>query len=243
MKKLLSVLLALAMLLSCCAFAEAIDYTGTWVLTGAEAGGVTMGPDTLALFGLETTVVFNADGTMTMSAMDVTETGTWEATETGVRMIDPEETIEAVYNDGVLSFEAAGSVMMLTREGAAPAIAEAAAVAALTAVAPEAFEGQWLLTSASVFGVELTAEDLGMYMAFVLQGGAGIYGTTDEAGELISLPVTYTLTESEAGTFIAIVVEDDPAPLMLYMADENTLYAEEEGVYMYFTRVVEEAAE
>lgn len=53
MKKFLSLLLAAMMLLGCVAFAEDVNYVGTWMLTGAMASGIQMGPSMLALVGLD----------------------------------------------------------------------------------------------------------------------------------------------------------------------------------------------
>ena len=142
MKKLLSLLLALAMLLGCTAFAEGVDYTGTWVLTGAESAGMQMGPETLAMFGLEMTMTFHADGTMSVTTMGMEETGTWVATATGIAMTDDTETIEIPYQNEMLLIDDQGTVLMFTREGAAPAVAEATGPVALSGVPAEAFEGQ-----------------------------------------------------------------------------------------------------
>lgn len=246
MKKLLSVLLALAMLLGCVALAEGVDYTGVWVLTGAESMGMQMGPSTLAAVGLDMTMTLNADGTMVVSTMGVEEAGTWAPTDSGIAMTDEEETIHVPYQDGVLMIEDQGTLLMFTREGAAPAVAEAAGYAALAGVPAEAFEGQWLMSSISMMGMDLPADQLGMYMALVLVEGAGIVGTNDtEDGSVVTAAVTYTVEEvANEGTVLSVYAVEDPEgePMKLYMADENTLFLTEEGAYMLFTRQVEEAA-
>ncbi len=245
MKKLLSLLLALAMLLGCTAFAEGVDYTGTWVLTGAEYEGVQMGPSALAAIGLDMTMVLAADGTLTLTTMGMEEAGTWVATETGIAITDEAETLDVLYQNDMLVLEESGSLMMLTREGAAPAIAEATGPVALAGVAPEAFEGQWLMTHVSFMGMELTAEDMGIYMALVLTEGAGLLGTTDENGEAIAENITYTISEVEGvGTMIEIASAQaaEESVLSLCMAEDGTLYLEESGMFMFFTKQVEETA-
>ena len=161
MKKILSLLLALAMMLGCVAFAEGVDYVGTWVLTGAETDGVQMGPTTLAAVGMDMKVVVNADGTVVLSMMGMEEGGTWAATENGIAITDSTETVEIAYQNEMLLMNQSGVTMMLTREGAAPAIVEAEGPTALAGVDPVAFEGQWLLTTANFMGVEMSAETVG----------------------------------------------------------------------------------
>lgn len=249
MKKLLSMLLALTMLLGCTAFGEEIDYTGTWVLTGAESAGVQMGPSMLAMIGLDMTMVLAADGAMTLSTMGLEETGTWAATENGIAITDANGTMEVLYQDGVLLVEEAGALMMMTREGAAPAIAEATGPVAQAGVPAEAFEGQWLMTGVSMMGMELPADQLGMYMALVLSGGVGIMGTNStEDGSVVTGNVTYTVTEVEGvGTVLSLLPAEtaegaEEEALVLYMAQDGTLFIEEEGAYMTFAKQVEEPA-
>lgn len=255
MKKLLSLVLALAMLLGCAAFAEGVDYTGTWVLTGAEAQGVQMGPSMLALIGLEQSMDIKADGTLVMITVvpgseNLEEAGTWVVTETGIALVDDVQTIEVVYQDEMLVIyeEASGATMMYTREGAAPAIAEATGSVAQANVDPEAFEGQWLMTKISMMGMDLLADQMGMYMALVLADGVGIVGDNDtEDGSIQIQDVVYTVEEIEGlGTVIAIAPAAEDATeedvIFLCMAEEGYLFLEEEGAYMVFERQAEEAA-
>lgn len=256
MKKLLSLLLVLAMVLGCTAFAEGVDYTGTWILTGAEAEGIQMGPSMLAMIGLEQSMELNADGTLVMitvvpGAENMEEAGTWTVTETGIALVDDVQTIEVVYQDEMLIIdeEASGAVLMFTREGAAPAVAEAAGPEAQANVDAASFEGQWLMTGVSMMGMDLSAEDLGMYMAFVLADGKGIMGTNEsEDGSIVTGEVVYTVTEEEGvGTVLSIspVPEEgaeEEEPLVMYMSQYGTLFVSEEGAYMIFEKQVEEAA-
>lgn len=254
MKKLFSLVLALTMLLGCVAFAEGVDYTGTWVLTGAEAEGVQMGPSMLAMIGLEQSMTINADGTLVMTTVvpgseNLEEAGTWTVTENGIALIDAEQTIEVVYQNEmlVISEEASGATLMFTREGAAPAIAEATGPVAQANVDPEAFEGQWLLTKVSLMGMDMPAEQMGMYMAFVLADGAGLVGDNDtEDGSIQTANVVYTVAETENGTALSVVPEDAENPeeeaLVLFLSEEGYLFVSEEGVSMVFEKQVEEAA-
>lgn len=257
MKKLLSLLLALAMLLGCTAFAEGVDYTGTWVLTGAEAQGMQMGPSMLAMIGLNQSMTLNADGTLVMitevpGSERLEEAGTWTVTETGIALVDDVQTLEAVYQNEmlVINEEASGAVMMFTREGAAPAVAEAAEPVAQANVDAKEFEGQWLLTGVSMMGMNFSAEEFGMYMAFVLSEGKGIMGTNEsEDGSIVTMEIVYTVEEEEGvGTALSIlpVLEEgaeEEEPMVLYLSQMGELFVNEEGVSMVFEKQVETAAE
>lgn len=248
MKKLLSLILALAMLLSCVAFAEGVDYTGTWVLTGAEADGIQMGPSMLAMVGLDMTMTLNVDGSMTMATMGMEEAGTWAATATGIAINDDGvDPLEVVFQNEILVMEDEGATLMFTREGAAPAVADSTGPVAQANVDPEAFEGQWLLTKVSLMGMDMPADQMGMYMAFVLADGAGIVGDNDtEDGSIQTANVVYTVAETENGTALSVVPEGAENPeeeaLVLFLSEEGYLFVSEEGVSMVFEKQAEEAA-
>lgn len=224
MKKILSLMLALAMMLGCVAFAEGVDYVGTWVLTGAESDGVQMGPSTLAAIGMDMKVVVNADGTVTLSMMGMEEGGTWAATENGIAITDSTETVEIAYQNEMLLMNQSGVNMMLTREGAAPAIVEAEGATALAGVDPAAFEGQWLLTTANVMGMEMPVDGLGLYMALVLSQGDALFATTDDNGEIVTEQVSYTVAEVEGvGTVCTIIGQDSATGEIVEVLDLKML--------------------
>lgn len=255
MKKLLSLLLALAMLLGYMAFAEDVDYTGVWVLTGAETSGITMGPTTLALMGMDSvTMTIQADGTVVLSMLGMDDAGTWGLTEGGILMNDGTVDQLVTYQDEILYMVQGDEVMMFTREGAAPAIDDTLpAVVVLANVEPAAFEGKWLLTSATVFGIEMAAEELGVYMALELAEGQCLFTGTDETGSLTSEELTYTVEEAEGvGTVMTVGQVDEATGEMaevmsLNLLEDGRLYMpmDVEGltVEYFFTRQVEEAAE
>ena len=224
MKKILSLLLALAMMLGCVAFAEGVDYVGTWVLTGAESDGVQMGPSTLAAVGMDMKVVVNADGTVTLSMMGMEESGTWAATENGIAITDSTETVEIAYQNEMLLMDQSGVTMMLTREGAATAIVEAEGPTALAGVDPVAFEGQWLLTTANVMGMEMPVDGLGLYMALVLSQGDALFATTDDNGEIVTEQVSYTVAEVDGmGTVCTIIGQDSATGEIVEVLDLKML--------------------
>ena len=98
-------------------------------------------------------------------------------------------------------------------------------------------------------GMDLPAEQMGVYMALVLSEGAGLFGTTDDNGNPVAENITYAASEVEGtGTVLQIFVTDETTGesvvvLALLMAEDGTLYLDESGVTMYFTKQVEEAAE
>lgn len=232
------------------ATSPAVDYVGTWVLTGAETDGVQMGPSTLAAVGMDMKVVVNADGTVVLSMMGMEEGGTWAATENGIAITDSAETVEIAYQNEMLLMNQSGVTMMLTREGAAPAIVEAEGPTALAGVDPVAFEGQWLLTTANFMGVEMSAETVGVYMALVLSQGQALFATNDENGEIVTDQMSYVVTEVEGvGTVCSIADQDETTGetmevLALNLLDDGRLVwrMELEGMVMeyYFTKQVAE---
>ncbi len=225
-------------------------YVGVWVLTGMEASGVQMGVATMEMFGLNMTLTLNEDGTCVVATSGIEEAGTWTATAAGVAITDPTETVEFTYVDDMLVVEESGSVMMLTREGAAPAVVEAAAAVPVMNVPAEAFEGTWELATANVFGMDVTAADMGVTMSFSLAAGAGTYLEGDDTGALYELPIIYTVTDAEGEpTLLTLLYQDatqaEPVELlaMNLLEDGRLMYGVNmEGleVTYYFTAVVEE---
>lgn len=252
MKKLLCVLLTLLML-GCTAFAEGVNYVGAWVLTGAENSGLQMGPATLELFGMTMTMVLNEDGTCVLDASGELENGTWYTTANGVAIDDSAEVVEFTYVDDMLVTEQSGSLLMMTREGAAPAVVEAAALAALAGVPAEAFEGTWALATAEVFGIEMPVESMGTYVFLELAGGVGTYTQMDATGAAEQTAITYEVLETEdMGTVLVLLYQDEtmeaPVELMvLNMLEDGrlTCLMDVEGmeVSYYFMNITEQATE
>lgn len=235
----------------CSRAGDAASFVGKWVMTGMVTNGVEMGPETMATFGLTMTLDLKADGTCVLDGMGQVENGTWKATATGVSIDDTLEVVEFAYVDDMLVTEASGATMMLTREGAAPAVVEAeAGTAVLSGVPAEAFEGKWELATAVVFGMELTADDMGTYLNLDLKAGEGIYTEADTEGVVAELPITYTVTEvAEAGTVMTLLYQDatmtEAAELLqLNMLEDGRLgcimNVEGMEIAYYFTAVVEE---
>lgn len=244
MKKLISMFLVLAMLLGCVAFAEGVDYTGTWVVTGMEADGIQMGTDMLTLLGISMTITLNMDGKAVLTVNDVAENGTWSLTENGVAITDEDgETKMAAYRDEMLVIEEDGAAMMLTREGAAPAVAAKETATVLTGVDPAAVEGSWVLTNIVFMDIEMPAESMGLYMEFVLAGGGGTFIAREDEGETMNMPVTYSISEVEGvGSVLvlnAVNVENGLVEELLtlnVMSNDTLRFAmEEDGLTIAYT--------
>lgn len=229
---------------------DAASYVGVWVMTGMVIEGVEMSPDTMAMFGMALTMTLNADGTCVVDGMGATDSGTWQATANGVAITDPTETLEFTYANDMLIMDDGRTQMLLTREGAAPAITEAAEPVAMSGVPAEAFEGKWTLATAVLFGMELTAEEAGTFIDLDLLAGKGIYTEKEAMSEALALPITYTVTEAEGEpTVLTLIYQDEtmeePAELMtLNMLDDGRLsyVMNLEGIEVgyFFEPVVEE---
>ena len=117
MKKLFAVVIALAMLLSAAAVAEATDFTGMWYLNNMEMEGMTV---SAAEFGMEMTFDLKEDGTVDAHQARGEETddkqGTWTAEGDTVTITVDGEAMEFALTDGNLVADADGIKMILGRE-------------------------------------------------------------------------------------------------------------------------------
>lgn len=221
MKKLFALLLALAMLLGCIAFAEAADYVDTWVLTRLETPEMTMDMALLNQLGMGMTMTLNADGTMYTDTMGVKEEGTWVVTDTGIAMTDDEETLQAVYVDDMLRIEKDGAAMLLAREGAVPqeAPAEPTSVEDVDFVA-----GCWVLTAVETMGFTMDAGALQMqaYMELYEDGNCWLVQNDEAIGG--------TWAKTETG----ITTTDANGETDVYTYVNGTLVVEQEGVKLIF---------
>ena len=144
MKKFISALLALCMVVMLVpAFAED-DITGTWYLTRANAAGVSM---VVVSDEIEMIIVIREDGTASLhSAFPGQEAQDAECAWTFdggiISFIDPETetTTFAGYADGEILITAEGAELFLTREQYTPYVM----AAAVKADSVEAFYGTWV---------------------------------------------------------------------------------------------------
>ncbi len=117
MKKLFAVVIALAMLMSAAAFAEAADFSGMWYLNNMEMEGMTL---SAAEFGMEMTFDLKADGTVDAHQARGGESddkqGTWTAEGDNVTITVEDEPMVFTLTEGNLVADADGIKMILGRE-------------------------------------------------------------------------------------------------------------------------------
>jgi len=216
MKKIVSILLALAMLLSAAAFAEAADITGTWYGT---------------LFGMNLELTLNEDGTFAMEipGMPADEGeegtgGTWEFDGEKVIM-DGDADNPMIFDGETLVLSDGETEYVFTREPGETFVA-----AEVVPDAPvEDFAGDWtckyvnmagMLIDAAAVGEVLNvkiegtsvtvSDDSGLFgdgevQEFTYADGALTYGTDDVMGITIQaledgmLALTMSMGESEEG--------------------------------------------
>ena len=125
MKKILSLVLALLMMLGCAALAE--DLTGAWYGN---------------LFGIPVTMTLNADGTYDMEVMDETETGAWVMEGETLYMDKGTDT------ETILAYDVAAVTLTMDMDGMVCVFGREATEAFVPAepkadAAIEEFAGQW----------------------------------------------------------------------------------------------------
>ncbi len=207
MKKLLSVLLAM-LLLGGTAFAEAEDYTGSWMLTGAEIGGMQL--DAAAL-GLEGAMTLNPDGTLAMVTNGEEETGTWTLENGAIVATDPAgDVLTFVPGDGTLSTERDGIKAIYSRWEDR-----------------SAYVGTWILTAVGAAGMTVAPEQVGVdaYMNLYEDGTCDAHANgVDEAG-------TWAITETGITTTGGGTTD-------VYTYTDGLLVLEQEGLQLMFTHYV-----
>ncbi len=172
MKKLFAIVIALAMLLSAAALAEAADYTGVWYLNAMEAEGESYSP---ATFGIEMSIELKDDGTVVgISSMGGGEAepqaGVWEIDGDHVNVTIDESTLAMKLEDGALIGESDGQKMVFGREKVEVEVYVPAAPKADATV--EDYAGKWVSAKIGTEGIYMDAAALG------LEFNANIEGTT-----------------------------------------------------------------
>lgn len=117
MKKVLTVLVALAMIFSLAASAEeAASAAGLWTLTTAESAGVTF--DAVEM-GMEMTMDLAEDGTCVLTLNGENEMGTWEQNGAEVAVLDSTGAEQAfqLMEDGTLTASQEDMKLIFTRDG------------------------------------------------------------------------------------------------------------------------------
>ena len=191
MKKLFSLLLVLMLALGCTAFAEGADYTGEWVLTGAEGNGTVLD---ISGMGLEMSMLLNEDGTCTLITNGMGETGAWVEIEGGVTVTDGAGAAnDFMLTEDKLVAEEGGAKMIFSRVGEMGAYADV-----------------WVVTSMEMMGMTMDAASAGLEMSMELKvDGTGVLAANG-ATDVCTWAVTATgiTTTDSAGTVDAYTLVD-----------------------------------
>lgn len=236
MKKLLSVILSLALLCTCCMTAAAVESAaGTWYLHQAQAGDQIINA---ADIGLSMNITLLPDGTASAySAADGEEnhaSGTWTQAGTDVLIVlDGDAPATCTLEDGVLylSEQSTGVLFMLTRE--MPMVAGSYVPAAPRADAQLAdYLGHWDCTLAENDGQQIIPADYNITVQLTISDDELFYYVNNQGEEVsaIMIPVMDggALNATHNGeTIITLQLLEDGTVLMLL-----------EDLYYYFTPVV-----
>ncbi len=160
MRKLLSVVLALALLLACAALpaaAEGASYAGEWYLVEMGMNGMSMAPGDV---GMSMTLTLNEDGTgrflTVQGGEEKTDEVTWEAVEGGINVTQSGDTRLFEDVDGRLKAAIGESTLILGREAPAAMVIPSK----VTAESLDVFQGKWQLTKMLMGGALLPSNVL-----------------------------------------------------------------------------------
>lgn len=195
MKKMLSMLVALAMLLTLAApaLAEQADVVGTWTVTDVEISGVTVDA---AAAGMQMTMTLGEDGAAALDDGSAVQTGTWSFDGETLSLVDEtgDEMLLALQTDGTLLLDADGMVIVwemdAVQSGGEAAdsdnlvTSDDAAAAGEAAASPDASDdvtpvGTWVLESVDAAGETLTPADAGLEMSVTFNADGTATWVTD----------------------------------------------------------------
>lgn len=185
MKKLLAILLAMAMLLCAVALAETAEtveaveeaaepdpaeaFVGVWYLNEMQMEGMSISP---ASFGVDMTIELNADGTAVGNSVQGEETetkdGTWTLEGDTVTVTIDDEPMVFTVQEGNLVADSDGMVMIFGTEKVEAEIFEPAA--ARTDAAEEEFAGAWTAFKINMDGSYMDAALLGEEITATIEG-------------------------------------------------------------------------
>lgn len=204
MKKLLSLLLALCLLVACgAAGAEAVDLTGAWYGD---------------LFGMSMNLNLVADGTYTMELMGETDNGTWAQTETGLTLDDGALTLTYDAAANTLGMEIEGIPLVFSREAAAavgPAEVDTAAVL-------EDFAGTWSADRVDFMGLVMPIAEMGMGMELVIEE-ANVTVNMIEGETVESVVCAGTFENAELTIALPAEAEEEPQTFVIRRLVDGTV--------------------
>ena len=156
MKKILSLVLALLMMLGCAALAE--DLTGAWYGD---------------LFGIPVTMTLNADGTYGMEVMGETQPGVW-VMEGETLYMDKGTDMETI-----LAYDAAAVTLTMDMDGMVCVFGREAAAAFIPAepkadATVEEFAGSWKAANVNFMDMLVPTDFAGMNMTLTIEGTTAV---------------------------------------------------------------------
>lgn len=205
MKKILSLVLSLCLLMSCAAFAEGVDVTGTWYGD---------------MFGMTATMTLAAEGTYTMELMGDVDEGSW-VLEGNTLYMDKgtEAEVSMVYDAdaNTLNMDMEGMAIVFGREAAAAFVpAEPKADATV-----EEFAGSWKAANVNFMDMLVPTDFAGMNMTLTIEGTTAVMalnmGEEEDdvatiegtfADGVLTLPIPAESEYSEDVNFIVKVLQD-----------------------------------
>lgn len=224
MKKLFALLLVLAMMLGCTAFAEtAADYVGTWILMSVEVLSLPVDPATV---GLSAHMELYEDGTCLLEMNDESENGTWAVAEGGITTTDANGTVDTYeLKDGNLVMDQLGMKLIFVP------------YAPLSGLTVADFNGVWVFSYMEVYDYQAMtqefydAEEIGTTMQLTLEDGKGCLEMTSD-GVLEAYDGECEMEAFEDGTSVMYfmlldengVQDGSGLILMMYPGDELSWY-------------------
>ena len=218
MKKLASLLVALAMLcVMLPATAEGIP-TGEWYLISMQMGETAVDP---AAFGMNLVLTLNEDGTCTMDSGDGDPAeGTWTFDDNGLTITEADSEQTLAYEDGQLKLDMSDGCMIFSQEKAAPV--ELPQV--VPAESEDAFFGNWVLANVGMGGMVLPAEAAEITMTVNIEAGKAVFSTGEDE---VTVDTTFadgalTFVDSTSDTEIKLETTDDGNISFTQRYDEET---------------------
>ena len=235
MKKLISMMLVLALCLLGCAIAEPMDMTGDWYLNTIESEGMQLDP---AVLGFELTLTLNADGSATMKSFDESDSScSWVMDGENVVITDPAgDTMTAVPEGAnlVVQEQESGFLMILGREKTAVQNYVPAAVEKNPAM--DDFQGLWNAAIIDMLGMQLPMDTIGMKLMVEIKDTTATVTSNESGAE-----TTYIAPVKLEGDTLTIEAVDEQMPLPLQLQQDGKLVwveeSEEMTISMYFEKI------
>lgn len=232
MKKGLSILVALAMLLTLAvpALAEAASVAGVWTMTAMISSGVEIDPVSM---GMEMSMDLAEDGTGTLTAFGVGSEVTWTFDGATLDVTDPDGTVSfELQEDGTLRADISG-METIWSSGAAdsPEAAPVETPAVATDVEDGAAVGVWQLASASAANIAVDLQTMGLEILIEFAEDGTCTMTTNGVSE--------TGAWTQDGANISMTDDASGTELVFQMLEDGTLLVDLQGMQMIFTYVGE----